>query len=129
MHRFLEDLGKTRILPQILPKSPYAYKPLDTLASRNAHPRSRGTDATRSFIASPPDGEGNVSDIPRHRGRANSETAKASPRTLDVFNPGRSQTPGTLAALALVLAGASPPTTETHGRLARNKLNISLCFV
>ena len=27
MHRFLEDLGKTRILPQILPKSPYAYKP------------------------------------------------------------------------------------------------------
>ena len=32
MHRFLEDLGKTRILPQILPKSPYAYKPLDTLA-------------------------------------------------------------------------------------------------
>ena len=27
MHRFLEDLGKTRILPQVLPKSPYAYKP------------------------------------------------------------------------------------------------------
>ena len=26
MHRFLENLGKTRILPQILPKSPYAYK-------------------------------------------------------------------------------------------------------
>ena len=26
MHRFLEDLGKTRILPQVLPKSPYAYK-------------------------------------------------------------------------------------------------------
>jgi hypothetical protein len=27
MHRFLENLGKTRVLPQILPKSPYAYKP------------------------------------------------------------------------------------------------------
>jgi hypothetical protein len=26
MHRFLEDLGRTRTLPQILPKSPYAYK-------------------------------------------------------------------------------------------------------
>jgi hypothetical protein len=26
MHRFLENLGKTRILPEILPKSPYAYK-------------------------------------------------------------------------------------------------------
>ena len=26
MHRFLEDLGKTRILPQTLPKSPYAHK-------------------------------------------------------------------------------------------------------
>jgi hypothetical protein len=26
MHRFLENLGKTRTLPQILPKSPYAYK-------------------------------------------------------------------------------------------------------
>jgi hypothetical protein len=26
MHRFLEDLGKTRTLPQVLPKSPYAYK-------------------------------------------------------------------------------------------------------
>ena len=28
MHRFLENLGKTRTLPQNLPKSPYAYKPL-----------------------------------------------------------------------------------------------------
>src|SRR5262249_11148839 len=26
MHRFLENLGKTRTLPQILPESPYAYK-------------------------------------------------------------------------------------------------------
>jgi hypothetical protein len=26
MHRFLENLGKTGVLPQILPKSPYAYK-------------------------------------------------------------------------------------------------------
>ena len=26
MHRFLENLGKTRTLPQILPKSPYADK-------------------------------------------------------------------------------------------------------
>jgi hypothetical protein len=26
MHRFLEDLGKTRILPQFLPKSPYAHQ-------------------------------------------------------------------------------------------------------
>jgi hypothetical protein len=26
MHRFLENLGKTRSLPQILPKSPYSYK-------------------------------------------------------------------------------------------------------
>ena len=26
MHRFLEDLGKTRTLPQVLPKSPYVYK-------------------------------------------------------------------------------------------------------
>jgi hypothetical protein len=26
MHRFLDNLGKTRTLPQILPKSPYAYK-------------------------------------------------------------------------------------------------------
>ena len=26
MHRFLENLGKTRILPQILAKSPYAYQ-------------------------------------------------------------------------------------------------------
>ena len=26
LHRFLEDLGKTRTLPQVLPKSPYAYK-------------------------------------------------------------------------------------------------------
>ena len=26
MHRFLENLGRTRILPQLLPKSPYAYK-------------------------------------------------------------------------------------------------------
>lgn len=26
MHKFLENLGKTRTLPQILPKSPYAYK-------------------------------------------------------------------------------------------------------
>jgi len=26
MHRFLENLGKTRILPEFLPKSPYAYK-------------------------------------------------------------------------------------------------------
>jgi hypothetical protein len=26
MHRFLEDLGKTRVLPQFLPKSPYAHQ-------------------------------------------------------------------------------------------------------
>jgi hypothetical protein len=32
VHRSLEDLGKTRILPQILPKSPYEYK-LYTLPS------------------------------------------------------------------------------------------------
>jgi hypothetical protein len=63
------------------------------------------------------------------RGRANSETAKASPRTLDVSNPGRSQTPGTRAALALGACRACPPTTETDGRLARNKLNISWLFV
>jgi len=32
MHRFLEDLGKTRILPQTLPKSPYARQ-LNTMPS------------------------------------------------------------------------------------------------
>jgi hypothetical protein len=32
MHRFLEDLGKTRILPQTLPKSPYAHQ-LNTMPS------------------------------------------------------------------------------------------------
>ena len=32
MHRFLEDLGKTRILPQTLPKSPHAHQ-LNTMPS------------------------------------------------------------------------------------------------
>ena len=35
MHRFLENLGKTRVLPQILPESPYAYK-LYTMPSLHA---------------------------------------------------------------------------------------------
>ena len=43
------------------------------------------------------------------RGRANSQTAKASPRTLDVSNPGRSQTSVRERRWHWVLAGASPP--------------------